>query len=121
MIIKKCILPAIFLLGIAVHLQAQTPNKKDSIPVDRYLIEQGDEVIYALDHMARIPYLEFHKCDTNRDSLNIYGFSVDSVPQYDSDRQADAPVPRCNSRSQFVRLSPTKSLKTMERNGIWGV
>ena len=56
----------------------------DSNTIDSLKIEKGDAVVYALDHMARIPYLEMTAESLSEDSLNIYGFPADSVPQYDS-------------------------------------
>ncbi|MFT5876532.1 MAG: membrane-bound lytic murein transglycosylase D, partial [Dokdonia sp.] len=48
------------------------------------VIDKGDEVMYTLDHMARIPYLEMSIVDTNRERLNTFGYALDSVPVFDS-------------------------------------
>jgi len=64
---------------ISAQDSIQTPPNIDSL-----LIDKGDEVVFALDHMARLPYLESHKVDTSIERLNTYEFALDSVPYYDS-------------------------------------
>ena len=56
----------------------------DTNVVDSVVIESDDEVLFALDHMARIPYIEMNELDTNRECLNIYGYAADSIPSFDS-------------------------------------
>tara|TARA_R110002050_G_scaffold41242_1_gene100096 strand:+ start:99031 stop:100587 length:1557 start_codon:yes stop_codon:yes gene_type:complete len=79
---KKVILSFIYLLFATTGLNAKLAN--DSTTTDSLIIEPGDEVVYMLDHMARIPYLEMIAPDTAQDQINVYGFSADSVPEYDS-------------------------------------
>jgi membrane-bound lytic murein transglycosylase D len=80
---KFFVLSTIFLLFLIGQVNAQS-SVVDSANIDSLAIDKGDAVVFALDHMAKIPYLESHKVDTNREELNIYGFAVDSVPKYDS-------------------------------------
>ena len=82
MLLKKIILSFVSVLFVTTSLTAQT--NADSSSIDSLKIEPGDEVVYALDHMARLPYLEANTVDTNRAKLNIYGFAPDSIPRYDS-------------------------------------
>lgn len=83
MISKNFILfPILFVVGVSQLVAA--PQKEDTIKVDSVVIDKGDEVVYALDHMARIPYLDMSEVDTNRESLNIYGYAADSIPKFES-------------------------------------
>lgn len=79
--LKNFILSLVILIGSTIGLVAQSP---DTLSADSFVIDPGDDVVFTLDHLARIPYLEMHEVDTNRDRLNVYNFPVDSVPKYDS-------------------------------------
>ncbi len=83
MILRKYILFTILFVFSVLELEA-APQENDSVLVKTVAIDKGDEVVYTLDHMARIPYLEMSEVDTNRESLNIYGYATDSVPRFDS-------------------------------------
>lgn len=79
---KKTFFSFILFFSTALFLSAQDSINNTSI--DSLAIDKGDEVIYALDHMARIPYIESNQVDTNQENLNIYHFDSDSIPRYDS-------------------------------------
>lgn len=79
---KRNLLSFVSILFAFTSLHAQ--HNSDSTIADSLIIEPGDEVVYMLDHMARIPYLEMIGPDTSKDQLNVYGFTKDSIPQYDS-------------------------------------
>jgi len=122
MTIKNFILSLIILGASASVLVAQS---SDSTAVDSLAIDPGSDVVYTLDHLARVPYLEMSKVDTSRESLNIYGFAEDSVPQYDSAYYAtilDSLDQRSpfdlvyNSRTHaFIKLYANKRRKTTAR------
>ena len=78
---KNFILLHIFFVVASVATIAQNA---DSIQVDSLAIDPGSDVVYTLDHLARIPYLEQTSADTSLAAMNIFGFPKDSVPQYDS-------------------------------------
>lgn len=56
----------------------------DTTSLDSLGLDPGDEIVATLDRATRVPFLESHRFDTSRTSLNIYGFAADSVPTYDS-------------------------------------
>ena len=80
---RNFVLSTVFFLFYFVQVNAQSTSA-DSLNIDSLAIDKGDAVVFALDHMAKIPYLEYNKVDTNREKLNVYGFAADSVPRYDS-------------------------------------
>lgn len=124
MILKKSILFTIFLLSTQVTLVANT-LAVDTTAKDSFTIDEGDEVLYTLDHMARIPFLEMSKVDTNRDRLNVYGYPADSIPKFDSEHYAtildsmDKLTPFdlvYNGRTEaFIRLYAVKRRKQTAR------
>ena len=120
---KNCILFSIFFSFLIVSWAA--PQENDSTNIDSLAIDQGDEVVFALDHMARIPYLEMSQVDTSREVLNTYKYGVDSVPRFNSEHYAtildsmDKLTPFdlvYNDRTEaFIRLYTVKRRKQTAR------
>lgn len=120
--IKNFILSILFFAAASSNLMAQIT---DTTNIDSLAIDPGSEVIYTLDHLARIPYLEMSKVDTSRESLNVFNFPEDSVPQYDSAYYAtfldslDQLTPFdivYNSRTHaFIKLYANKRRRTTAR------
>ena len=87
MISKKYFLFSI-LFAFSSSVVWAAPQESDSVTTDTVAIDPGDEVVFALDHMARIPYIEMSEVDTNRENLNVYGYAADSIPSFDSEHYA---------------------------------
>ena len=119
MITKNIILSVLIFVGTAPVLIAL---ENDTTNIDSLAIDPGSEVIYTLDHMARIPYLEMSKVDTNRESLNVFGFPADSVPVYDSayyaafldslDKRSPFDLVYNSRTDAFIRLYAVKRRRT---------
>ncbi|MGB0806863.1 MAG: LysM peptidoglycan-binding domain-containing protein [Salibacteraceae bacterium] len=81
MFLKNTILFSSFVIAFSMQIFA---TETDTTHSNTFVIDKGDEVVYTLDHMARIPYLEMSEFDTSVANLNVYGYPSDSVPIFDS-------------------------------------
>ncbi len=82
MLKQTLILTASIILSVSNSLLA-SGNNPDTLKVkDTLMIAPDDPVLLALDHMARSPFIDLTRLDTDSVCLNIYGFEGDTIPQY---------------------------------------
>ncbi len=124
MIGKFFILPLVALCSFSVIGFSQS-NGQDTASIESLEIDAGDEVVFTLDHLARIPYLEMHQVDTSIASLNTFGFAPDSVPVYDSayyaafldslDKRSPFDLVYNARTDAFIKLYAVKRRKSTEK------